>query len=410
MRKECFSGADRVAPKRIRKPDANASIKRLKWLFLSLLVINLFGIFVFQDFRELTKDVSISHDYYAAIELDALQLEDSQWTYSEDTFNPASAKAFEDFRSNTIGPFLENANDFMEDNQIDRMTFQTLQSSETVTFDLARIGPGQLEALLEKSIAGFLNRKLTNQSISPKVAKKIENQQIIFFVTVRTIGRRPIDRTFLYTNGRYESHDTDGLQWLKGNQFRFTHRLDVAEITPVPNSAQQLKNAFSELVRQRTLSGDDHRAQHLALVGLKDREVAKLPVVGIEIPIPEALIGAATLASIYINLVLATLSSLGPRQIRHSTEPWFLIDIIEQSRSLWQRTYCFGVFIAVAFVHFLICASPIMLLALAWRFATGVLVYAVGVIGIFSILGSLGSCLSFLLFVQIVERFSIKRR
>ena len=399
-----------MALKRIRTPDANARIKRLKWLFLSLLVVALFGIVVFLNFRALTKDVSISHDYYVAVELDTLQLKDTFWAHREETFNPAYAKVFEEFRSNTAGSFLERAHDFMEDNQVDRMTFQTLQAPETVVFDLAKKGSGQLEILVDTSITGFLRSAVTNKTVSVDVASKIESQQIIFFVTVKTIGRHTIDRQFLYTNGRYDSHNTDSLQWREGNQFRFPHRLDVAEITPIPNSGQQLKNALTELVRQRTLSGEDHRSQYLALVGLKERQVAKLPVVGIEIPIPEALIGAATLASIYINLVLATLNSLGPRQIRRSTEPWFLIDISEPSRTRWQDAYRFGVFITVGFVHILTYASPIMLLALAWMFASGPLVYVVGVLSVFSVLGTLGSCLNFLRFAQIVFRLSIKRR
>lgn len=396
--------------KRIRKTDIDANIKRLKWLFLSLLIIAVFGIVVFLNFRGLTKDVSISDDYYAAIELDSLELKDSLWAHHKDTFNPAYAEAFEEFRANTNGTFLEKAHVFMDTNQVERMTFQTLQAPETVVFDLSREGSGKLKTLVDRSITGFLGRAVADQQVSQDVATTIKSQQVIFFVTVRTIGRRTINREFLYTNGRYSSHDTDGLRWQNGNQFRFPHRLDVANTTPIPNSAQQLKNATTELVRQRTSSGDDHRAQYLALVGLKERQVAKLPVVGVEIPIPEALTGAAVLATIYINLVLAALSSLGPMQIRRSTEPWFLIDISEPNRAQWQRAYRVCAFVSVACVHILVYASPILLIVLAWMFASEPLAYAVGALSIFTILGTLGSCFSFLRFAHILLRLSMRQQ
>ncbi len=393
----------------IRRLNPNATIKRQKWLVLGLLIIGAFGIVVFFNFRSLTKDVSFAHEYYAAIELDRLMVEDSFWAFNEETFDPVESAMYERFVTGTTGPFLEKVNLFLTEHDIPQMTFRTLQAPETVVFELSKTGSSELTAIAESTVTGFLRQSLERKVISPEVAKSISDQQNIYFVTIRTIGRREIGQEFLYTNGRYDSHPEDGLQWLRGNQFRFTHYLDVAQLTLVPNTAEQLENTTAELTKRRNVAGDNYRQQYLALLGLKEREVAKIPVIGVEVPIPEALAIAAVLATIYINLVFTSMNSLGPRQLFQSDEPWFLLDIAEPVNATWQNKYRTLSFCLVVLGHALVYMVPVMLAGLALIFASEPSWYAIAILGFFNLSGTLLALLSFSRLIRVVTLIRKKR-
>lgn len=353
-----------------KRIDSNARIKRLRWIFFGLLVIGTFSAVVFSDYQSLLKDSSKVQDSYFMYELSQLKSNNVIWTNSnpknQDDALELKTVEWENFAHEKQPKLLSKVAEFLYSTQWQRIELAWLHTNkQLLVAEFSLKGSESTEPMID-SRRNFVKKMAMHGSTMEKsIQKDIEKKQRFLSIRIIKVGAQKIDRSYAFANGRYEMFDDRKLAWKPGNYFYFNDRKDLAGLTWASSDQESLSNNITFNTERYGIRNNDLAERYLKLMSMREQQKVTLPVIGINVNVPLALVGALLIASVYITLFNSTIHMLKLGHIQTSDEPWLLVDSLEFDSGYFLNIYGHLIFLIATITHIGILLVPTLVGALA---------------------------------------------
>ncbi len=345
-----------IKARKLRKAiDINSRIKKIRWGLFGLVVLSVFSISMFLDYKALKKDITEAETYYLAVHINGLSSQETELKLKIEG-NEWDSTIEEDWRKHKTPNklFINSVSEFLYATKWDSIGFQIIDDN------------GFVVMLKITESGNEYTSEIINQQKNISSSKHSTNisgiKQRLLSIEISSIGNQKVDHSFVFSNGYISGTDVNGNLIFDSDQnwyyFRSIKYIGINYYAPV--SVPALKETIRSRTTKHGANDDDYRVNYTKTKNKFLNLDSTLPIVSVKLKTDIALWGALIISIIYLSILQLNFRLISIRSVLRSTEPWVFVDTLEPSSRFPENILLLIQAFFSLSIHALIVLSPIL--------------------------------------------------